>query len=63
MNAVHFISLVCNEEITRLGNGECTMEEFLKVVDALERQSYLPTHSRFFAAVRDLAKKVVDTVH
>lgn len=60
MDARHYISQVLAEEVGRLGKHEITLEQFMYLVDALERQSFVEEHKEFFPAIRDLAEKIND---
>ena len=63
MDARHYISNVLVEEINRFNDGKVSNEQFMYLVDALERQSFLECHRKFFENVRKLAtesKKDVD---
>jgi hypothetical protein len=58
MDARHFISRVLTGEMTRLGLGQTSMEQFSYLVDAFEREKFVPEHDDFFPMVRELAAKV-----
>ncbi len=59
MDARHYISRVLSGEMTRLGLGQTTLEQFDFLVDALEREKFVPEHNDFFPMIRELAREVV----
>jgi hypothetical protein len=57
VDARTYISNVLITEMHHLDAGEVSKDQFMYLVDALERQSFTEDHPKFFRCIRELAFK------
>lgn len=58
--AIHFVSQVTHRILAQLSDQQITLPVALELFDTMQQYSFLPSHPKFFDAVKSLATKLAE---